>query len=241
MPRRPAPAPWLRLLLAAAVLAFAGAAGAGDLGPLLERIERAYGTATPPNTILQRGRTLSHSRGEGTLLRAYRGAERFRIEIHYRSGVETRIIDGPTAWQSSKPMSEAFRGALILQAARVALPWNLLAARERLRDGGEHRIGDARLHLMEMPLGDNLRMVAEIDPESGRILRSRGILTHPGGSEMVFGTVYEDFRTADGRLYAAVEHHYAMGRYIGRSLIESVEYDTPIADGLFRPDIPGLI
>ena len=235
------PASWLRLLLAAAVLAIAGTAGAGELGPLLERIERAYGTVTQPNSILQRGRTLSHSRGEGTLLRAYRGAERFRIEIRYRSGVETRIIDGPAAWQSSKPMSEAFRGALILQAARVALPWNLLAARERLRDGGEQRIGEVRLHFVEMPLGDNLRMVAEVDPESGRILRSRGILIHPGGSEMVFGTVYEDFRTSDGRLYAAIEHHYAMGRYIGRSVIESVEYDTPIADSLFRPEIPGLI
>lgn len=235
------PASWLRLLVATTVLVFTGAAGAAELGPLLERIERAYGTLTLPSSILQRGRTLSHSRGEGALLRAYRGAERFRIEIHYRSGVETRIIDGPAAWQSSRPMSEAFRSALILQAARVALPWNLLAAREQLRDGGEHRIGDTRLHFVEMPLGDKLRVVAEVDPESGRILRSRGILTHPGGSEMVFGTVYEDFRTTDGRLYAAVEHHYAMGRYTGHSVIESVEYDAPIADSLFRPDIPGLI
>lgn len=236
-----APARWLRLLFAAALLACAGMAGAADLGPLLERIERAYGPTTSPSSILQRGRTVSFSRGEGALLRAYRGAERFRIEIHYRTGVETRVIDGPAAWHGGRPMSEAFRGALLLQAARVALPWNLFAAREQLRDGGEHRIGDTRLHFVEMPLGDNLRVVAEVEPESGRILRSRGILTHPGGGEMVFGTVYEDFRTVDGRLYPAIEHHYAMGRYIGRSEIETVEFDTPLADSLFRPDIPGLI
>lgn len=237
----PAPPRWLRLLLAAALLACTGAAGAADLGTLLERIERAYGTTTLPSSILQRGRTISFSRGEGSLLRAYRGAERFRIEIRYATGVETRIVDGPVAWQRSKPMGEAFRGALILQAARIALPWNLFAARDRLRDGGEHLIGDMRLHFIEMPLGDTLRVVAEVEPESGRILRSRGILTHPGGGEMVFGTVYEDFRSVDGRLYPAVEHHYAMGRYIGRSEIETVEFDTPLADSLFRPDIPGLI
>lgn len=231
----------MSLVLALALLCAVGPAGAAELGPLLERIERAYGKPTLPGSILQRGRTLSGSRGEGVLLRAWRGAERFRIEIRYPAGVETRIVDGAVAWQRGKPMSEAFRGALILQAARVALPWNLLAARNTLRDGGEHLIADIRLHFIEFPLGEGLTMIAEVDPDSGRILRSRGILSARHGGDMVFGTVYDDFRSTDGRLYPAIEHHYAMGRYIGRSVIETVEFDAPIADTLFRPDIPGLI
>lgn len=228
-------------LMAAVLLASSGLAAAADLGPLLERIVQAYGTAAPPASILQRGRTVSHMQGEGRLLRAWRGAERFRIEIHYPAGVETRIVDGPLAWQRNRPGSPSFRAALLLQAARVALPWNLLAARDTLRDGGEHAFGDGRLHFVELPLAGGLRLVAEVDPASGRVIRSRGILPgHPGG-EMVFGTLYDDFRTVDGRLYAGIEHHYAMGRYIGHSVIETVEFDTPIADALFRPETPGMI
>lgn len=231
----------LRVVTAATLLAGAGIAVAADLGPLLERIVQAYGTATPPTSILQRGRTISHVQGEGTLLRAYRGAERFRVEIRYPAGVETRIIAGPHAWQHNRPLKAAFRGALVLQAARVALPWNLLEARDTLRDGGEHAFGDGRLHFVELPLAEGLRLVAEVDPSSGRILRSRGIVPGYHGGEMVFGTVYDDFRTAGGRLYAAVEHHFAMGRYVGRSLIDTVEFDTPLADALFRPELPGMI
>ncbi|WP_246265932.1 hypothetical protein [Aromatoleum diolicum] len=231
----------LRTLAALALLACTGLAVAADLGPLLERIVQAYGTAAPPTSILQRGRTISHMQGEGALLRAYRGAERFRIEIHYPNGIETRIVDGPIAWQRNRPMGQAFRSALILQAARIALPWNLLAARDTLRDRGEYAFGDGRLHLVELPLADGLRLVAEVDPASGRVMRSRGILPSPHGGEMVFGTIYDDFRSVDGRLYPAIEHHYAMGRYIGRSIIDTVEFDAPIADALFRPEIPGLI
>lgn len=231
----------LRMLTAAALLACTGLAAAADLGPLLERIVQAYGTATPPTSILQRGRTISRTQGEGTLLRAYRGAERFRIEIRYPAGVETRIIDGPLAWLHNKPLKAAFRGALVLQAARVALPWNLLAARDTLRDGGEHALGDGRLHFIELPLAEGLRLIAEVDPSTGRIMRARGILPGYHGGEMVFGTIYDDFRMANGRLYPAIEHHYAMGRYVGRSVIETVEFDTPLGDELFRPEIPGMI
>ena len=231
----------LQALTAAALLACAGLAAAADLGPLLERVMQAYGTTAAPTSILQRGHTISQTQGEGTLLRAYRGMQRFRVEIHYPAGVETRIIDGPSAWQHNKPMGEAFRGALMLQAARLALPWNLFAARDTLRDGGEFKYGDGYLHIIELPLTDGLRLVAEVDPSTGRVMRSRGFMPSPHGGEMVFGTIYDGFRSADGRLYPAIEHHYAMGRYVGRSYIETVEFDIPIADALFRPEIPGMI
>lgn len=238
-PLRGGPGRWLRLLASLIVLS-AHTAQAGDLAPLLERVAKAYGETTPPASILQRGHTVSHSQGEGPLVRAYRRPDLFRVEIRYASGPETRILAGPQAWQRNRPMSEAFRGALILQAARMALPWNLFAARSTLRDGGEQAVGNSRLHSIELPLAAGLTLVAEVDAESGRILRSRGILQH-ADNQMVFGTVYDDFRLSAGRLYAAVEHHFAMSRYIGRSFIESVEYDAPLPDSLFRPDTPGMI
>lgn len=230
----------LRCTLAACLAGLAGAAGATGLDALLERIAAAYGDPTPPASIVQRGRTLSRAQGEGSLVRAYRAPDVFRIEIDYPANPELRILSGPQAWQRNRPMSEAFRGALVLQAARVALPWNLFAARDALRDAGEHKFGEGRLHFIELPLGEGLKLIAEVDPDSGRILRSRGILQH-GNSEMVFGTIYEDFRSSAGRLHAAVEHHFAMNRYIGRSHIDSVEYGRPLPDSLFRPEVPGMI
>lgn len=229
------------LLALTTVLHWASTAAAEELVPLLARMEQAYGSATLPASIMQHGRTVSQMQGEGALIRAYRGPERFRIEIRYPEGTEVRIIDGTRAWQRNKPMSEIFRGALVLQAARVALPWNLLAARETLRDGGEHAVGEGRLHFIELPLPGGLKIIVEVDPDSGLIRRSRGILPADNGSEMVFGTIYEDFRSVGGRRYAAVEHHFAGGRYIGRSYIEDVEFDLPLPDTLFRPEIPGMI
>lgn len=214
--------------------------GAADLDSLLERISAAYGLSDPPASILQRGHTMSLSSGEGTLLRAYQSPDQFRIDIHYSTGTETRILNGPRSWQHDTPMTEAFRGALQLQAARLALPWNLLAARASLRDLGEQKLADGNvLHFIELPLGGNLRLVAEVHPDSGRVMRSRGIMSAQGHGEMEFGTVYDDFQTADGRLYAAAELHFAMGRYIGRSLIESVEFDAPLDSKLFHPEVPG--
>lgn len=230
----------LRWLLAAWLAAWAGVAGAAELDALLARIAQTYGNPEPPSSIVQRGRTLSRAQGEGTLIRAYRAPDVFRVEIDYPSNPEVRILSGTQAWQRNRPMSDSFRAALILQAARVALPWNLFAARDKLRDAGEHKIGETRLHFIELPLGEGVMLIAEVDPDSGRIMRSRGILQH-GGSQMVFGTVYDDFRSHDGRLHAAVEHHFAMNRYIGRSHIDAVEYGTALPDSLFRPEIPGMI
>lgn len=230
-----------RLGACALALLAAATVGAADLEPLLGRISAAYGRSDPPASILQTGHTVSHTRGEGALRRAYQSPDQFRIDIHYSTGTETRILNGLRSWQHGKPMTDAFRGALQLQAARLALPWNLLAARASLRDAGEQKLTDGKvLHFVELPLGESLRLVAEIDPDSGRIMRSRGIISATGHGEMEFGTVYDDFRTTDGRLYAAVEHHFAMGRYIGRSLIEKVEFDVPLDDKLFRPEIPGM-
>ncbi len=232
----------LRRLCLLALLAQCGSALAADLGPLLDRIAAAYGKSVAPTSILQTGRTISNMRGEGALLRAYRDPDRFRIAIGYAGGEEVRILNGPGAWQQHRPMSEMFRGALLLQVARMNLPWNLLAARQSLRDRGIHPLADGtQVHIFEMPMAGGLRLEVAADPSSGRILRSNGVVTSPEGGEMAFGTIYENFKTADGRLYAATEQHFAMGRYIGRSTIDSVTFDIPLADALFRPELPGAI
>lgn len=232
----------VRRLCLLALLAQCGIAQAADLAPLLNRIATAYGNTTAPKSILQTGRTYSNMRGEGSLLRAYREPDRFRIEIAYAGGEEVRILNGSGAWQQHRAMSEMFRGALLLQVARMNLPWNLFAARNTLRDRGMHSLNDGtQAHIFEMPMAGGLRMEVAADPASGRILRSNGVVTSPEGGEMAFGTIYDDFKTTDGRLYAATERHFAMGRYIGRSTIDAVQFDIPLADTLFHPTLPGAI
>jgi hypothetical protein len=232
----------LRKLCLLALLAQCGAALAADLTPLLDRIAAAYGNTVAPMSILQTGRTYSNMRGEGALLRAYRKPDRFRVEIAYAGGEEVRILNGPGAWQQGQAMSEMFRDALLLQVARMNLPWNLFAAKSVLRDLGVHPLNDGtQAHIFVMPMAGGQGMEVAADPTSGRILRSNGVVTSPEGGEMAFGTIYENFKTADGRLYAATERHFAMGRYIGQSKIDTVQFDIPLANTLFRPTLPGAI
>jgi hypothetical protein len=55
---------------------------------------------------------------------------------------------------------------------------------------------------------------------------------------MEFGTVYADFRTQDGRLYAAEEHHYAAGQSTGYTNIERIEFLDTLPESLYVPPGP---
>jgi hypothetical protein len=79
-----------------------------------------------------------------------------------------------------------------------------------------------------------MKLIVEVDPKSGRLVRSRGIQS-VGARSMEFATVYADFRTSGGRLHAAREEHFAMGQHTGFSVIDEVEYPDAIADSRFRP------
>ena len=87
---------------------------------------------------------------------------------------------------------------------------------------------------IEFPLEDQLKLVVEIDPETGHILRSRGIQSL-GGNTVEFATVYSDFRKDNGRIRAVREEHYAMGQHIGHSIMEKIEYPESVPDSEFMP------
>lgn len=212
-------------------------AAAQDLDGLLARVAEAYGgkTHTGIRGVRQTGTTFSSMRGEGSILRTYQHPDRLRIEIDYPGNPELRIIRGPKSWIHGKEMGGAFHSSMILQAMRLGLPWNLLENRAQLRDAGLVRLEDGRsLRAIEMPLAPGYSLVVDIDPESGRILRSRGVMPSAGG-RMEFATVYEDFKLQDGRLYAATEQHYALGQHIGYTKIGSIEFVDELPGALFEP------
>jgi len=189
----------------------------------------------PPAAIRQTGTTTSFSRGEGALVRLFKGPDRFRNEITYSSGQEVRTLIGPMAWQQSKPATPALRSAIVLQAARVALPWNMLARWSETHDlGTEADDNGNTLQVIELELEPLLKLVIHVDRASGHIVRSRGVM-EVGTRSMDFATRYSDFRSQGGRTYAAREQQFAAGQHTGFSVIERIEYLDALPDSAFAP------
>jgi hypothetical protein len=126
--------------------------------------------------------------------------------------------------------------AMLLQAARMALPLLLLEARKDLQDLGiEAGPGGTQFRILQLALRPDVRLLVAIEVETGRIRHSRGALQLAGQPAMQFATTYDDFRTWNGILFAAREEQFAMGRHVGHTLIEEVEILTDAESEYFRP------
>jgi len=222
-------------LLCSLAMLIAGSARAGEsLQQVLDKVASGYG-ATPPAMVRETGTTYSVMRGDGSLLRLYKAPDRFHIEINYATSSETRTMVGAMAWSQHSPANPVLRGAIALQAGRIAMPWNLLAKPSAVVDLGTTLTAEGKaVRVIEFPLEEQLKLVAEIDPETGYILRSRGIQSL-GEKTIEFATVYSDFRKEGGRIHPAHEEQFAMGINIGRSSIEKIEYPESIPDSAFMP------
>ncbi|MDD5031320.1 MAG: hypothetical protein PHH58_17810 [Rhodoferax sp.] len=210
------------------------AAAAAAPQAVRDQVVARYG-AQAPLAIRQTGTTTSFSRGEGALVRLFKGPDRFRNEISYSSGQEVRTLVGPLAWQQNKPANPALRSAIVLQAARVALPWNVLARWSEANNlGTETDDSGATLQVIELALEPLLTLVIHVDLASGHIVRSRGVM-QVGSRSMEFATHYSDFRSQDGRGYAAREQQFAAGQHAGYSVIEHIEFLDALPDSAFAP------
>ena len=234
---------WLTLLI---ICSQASAADA--LGALLDKVAAAYGgmeILSSATAYEQFGTTASAMRQRpGRVHRAFQYPDRLRIDIRYsENDRELRVLAGAAAWQQGAPVSGTRYATMLLQAARLGLPNSLLDHRDKLRDAGviTARSGET-LRALELPFHGNLRLVAGIDPATGRILESRGIMLMEQERGMEFATVYDDFRKIGDRLFAFSETHYAMGNAMGRTTLERIEVTRQLPDGLFdgsQPDQPG--
>lgn len=244
MPRR-------RMAVAlASVLFFPALAVAGeDLDALLRKSVEAYGGVDALSTLVfrQKGRLTSGMREgkEGTIVRSYRRPDHLRVEVSF-PGEETEIraLDGDKGWSQGREAQGMPFHAMTLQAARFALPLNLLERKDELKDLGTVSRDGKTLRAVELPLGGNRSIVAEIDPESGRILRSTarsaaapGMGPAAGGNResIEFATTYGDFRTVKGVLFPFREGNYAMGQHTGDTVIEKVDVLRSLPADTFQP------
>lgn len=206
-----------------------------DVGALLAEVVAAHGGGATPAAIHERGITESLRRGKGPVERWWQAPDRFRIEIRYPGAAESRLLNGAEAWQQGQPASLAFHGALLLQAARMALPWRLRDNAANVVDlGAVPAVTGKPVRSLQWQVREGIRLIVEIDPETRLILRSRGILTI-NNSSMEFATGYEDYKTIDGRRVAMTERHFAMGQYIGSTTLESVEFPAVLPAPTFSP------
>lgn len=235
------------LWLALAAPCSAPALAADDIGDLLERVTQAYGgraRLADSASFEQYGTTVSAlHQHPGRVHRAFQYPDRLRIDIRYSDDdSELRVLSGATAWKQGAPVTGPQYSAMLLQAARLGLPNTLLDHRDRLRDAGTLTGHDGTtLRAVELQFHGNLKLVAGIDPETGRILESRGIIALDADRDMEFAAVYDDFREVGGRLFAFHETHYAMGGSMGQTTLERIEVTNTLPGELFdgtQPDKP---
>ena len=224
----------IALLYSLTILITGSACAAESLQQILDKVASEYG-ATPPAIIRETGTTNSAVRGDGSLLRLYKAPDSFHIEIKYANSDEMRTMVGAMAWSQHTPANPMLRGAIALQAGRIAMPWNILAKPSAAVDRGTAlNAEDKTVRVIEFPLEEQLKLVVEIDPETGHILRSRGLLS-VGENTLEFSTVYSDFRKENGRIHPAHEEQFAMGVNVARANIEKIEYPESIPESAFMP------
>jgi hypothetical protein len=219
-----------------------------EVDTLLDKVAVAYGgqeRLSAATAFEQYGKTVSAMhRHPGQVHRAFQYPDRLRIDIRYGADDnELRILSGAVAWKQGEPVTGLLYSAMLLQAARLGLPNTLLDHRDKVRDAGVIRGRQGTtLHALELPFHGNLTLVAGIDPATGRILESRGIVSANQGLLMEFAATYEDFRVVDGRLFAFRETHYGMGGEMGHTTLERIVVMKQLPAELFdgsRPERPG--
>lgn len=214
-------------------------AARADLAAFLEEVATAHGGGATPVAMHERGVTESLRRGAGPVERWWQAPDKFRIEIAYPGAPESRLLNGAGAWQQGQPASLPFRGALLLQAARMALPWRLREHAAQITDLGANPIGNGRqVRSLEWRFAEGMRVIVEVDMETKLVMRSRGVMSINGAS-MEFATGYENYRMLNGRRVAMTERHFAMGQYIGSTTLESVEFPAVLPAPTFEPQAPG--
>jgi hypothetical protein len=184
----------------------------------------------------EEGLVASMMQGRGNLVREFRYPDKLKVTIAYGAKIETRIFDGKRGWRQGKEVTGSPLDAMVLQAARHALPLLLLDRRGAVVDRGTDTFEDREVRVLELPVGEKLVVTAEIDTATGRIVRSAGRGGNGGamGGPLEFLTTYTAFRTVEGVVFPVREVNYANGFVTGETLLNRVEV-ADVPESAFRP------
>jgi hypothetical protein len=240
-PKRIVPFPGFLFFLFFLSCAFSSAAASGDIDRLVAQAVKAYGgekALRNGSAVRHTGQVTSLMRGgaAGSIVREFERPDRLRVVIRYGAETEDRVYDGKTGWRQGKVVTGPPLDAMVLQAARMGLPLILLDRKGDLVDRGPTAHEGMDLRALELPLGNGLALAVEIDPASGRIVRSSGKGGDMGGGvPMEFVTRYTDYRMVDGLLHPFREGNFANGFVTGETTLSKVEVLKSFPPGTFRP------
>jgi hypothetical protein len=250
---------FMRALLAAVVAAVASLApaaalavepgGAGapaprkglePVGAVVRRCVDAYGGKPGfARSAVRReeGRVTSllHPGDAGRIVRSFARPGRLRVEVAFPgSDPEVRVLDGARGWRGGEEATGPKLDAMVLQAARLDVVALLAVPGTKITDGGTAMVKDTVVRVLSFEPAPGLTVEAQIDPKSGRVLRTRG---SSGGPHVpvAFETTYGEFRKVDGVLVAFHEWNWANGRTTGETVLEKVEFPRELPKGTFEP------
>lgn len=232
-------------LLAAIIAVFLGLPALSfgeDMDALVSKTIDAYGGReglVRASVIRQTGKVVvpGGKKADGALTRIFQRPDKLRIEITYpMEPMESRVLSGAKGWRQGLAVFGPAYDAMVLQAARIALPLNLLEGKRNLRDLGDAERDGKKLRVLELPLGGEMTLTVEIEKETGTIVRTVGKNTAgPGTFAIEFVATYGDFRKVDGLLFAFREGNYAMGNHTGETILEKIEILKGIDAETFLP------
>ena len=227
---------WLAPALA---VTLAAGAPTPDAPTLVGRCVEAYGGRAGlarAAASVQSGTVTSilHPGVVGRIGRAYRRPGKLRVEVQFEQDGEVRVVDGARGWRQGEEVAKGQLASMILQAARLDLPSLLWTWIDRVEDRGTVVLEGRTLRALAVQVGPGLLVEADIDPSTGRILRSRGS-AQGGPMPLEFITTYSDFRTVDGVLVPFREANWANGSSTGETVLGRVEFPRELPDHLFRP------
>jgi hypothetical protein len=219
-------------------------AAAADLGPLLEKMAGAYGGRERLEKIVAIRETgqveaATPIGNSGPIVRTFARPLQLRIEIGDSSKpTEVRVLNGTNGWRNGKPATGPGLDAMVLQAIRLDLPFQLLANQSKLIEKDSIERGGKRLRVLELPLEHGLSVTAALDAESGRILISTGTTAEGPMGRLSFETSYDDFAMVDGALFAFKEVNLANGTKTAKTAMSIIQILKTSPAEAFKPQSP---
>lgn len=225
-------------LFCSASVAVAATGATDDIDRLVARTVEEYGgekALREARAVRHTGKVTSRLRGgaTGDIVREFERPDKLRVVIRYPYETEVRVFDGKAGWRQGKAVTGPSLDAMVLQAARMGLPLILLDRKGELVDRGRGLHDGKEVRTLELPLGNDLRLIVDIDPASGRIVRSSGKATGPAPLEFI--TRYLDHRVVSGVLHPFREGNFANGFVTGETILSKVDVLPSLPPETFRP------
>ncbi|MGK2855873.1 MAG: hypothetical protein ACSLFQ_01570 [Thermoanaerobaculia bacterium] len=196
---------------------------------VVSRVLAAYGGLAPwrsVDAIAERGVLVSTMRGSAPLFRSFRFPSTLRVEVDYAGATELRMLADGRGWRDGAEVTGPQLDAMVLQAARMALPRVLAEPGVSVKDHGMVDSAGTKLRELEATLPGGLILLVQIEPATNHVVRSIGrTSTAQGGPKLEFVTDYSDFRTVDGLLFAFQEVNYAQGMKTGDTKLDKIHVE----------------